>query len=236
VFTGLIEEIGEVIRVEERPEGRRIRIRAPRSAQDLRPGDSISINGVCQTVTALPEPGAIETVAVGETLRRTTFPGLRSGSQVNLERPLRVGDRLGGHWVNGHVDSVATILERSRSARDVAVRIDLPPRLSPYVVEKGSIAVDGVSLTVGRVEGASFTVHLIPETLSRTLFGSYRPGDRVNLEADILAKYVERALNRSAAGAEATPSREQDGAAWGSKPAGRILEAWHEENGDDTSG
>jgi riboflavin synthase len=228
VFTGLIEEIGEITRVQESPEGRRIRIRAPKVRSGLSRGDSLSVNGVCQTVAMLTEVASVEVVAVEETLRRTTLANLAPGGRVNLERPLRLGDRLGGHWVNGHVDGTAKIEEVGTRGRDFSFRIGLPSDLARYVVEKGSIAVDGVSLTVGRVEDRSFRVHVIPETRRETLFGSYRAGDQVNLEVDVLAKYVERILGSS--GADASSG-------WGSFTIRRTIEewaaeAWREEPGE----
>ncbi len=237
VFTGLIEELGEVTVAVDGPAGRRLRLRAPRVGPTLQPGASIAINGVCQTVTACLAPDEFEVVAVGETLRRTTFGALRPGQQVNLERPLRVGDRLDGHWVNGHVDGRGRILEIQREARDLSFRVGLPAGLDRFVVEKGSIAVDGVSLTVGEVDAGSCRVHIIPETRERTLFGTYRAGDEVNVEADILAKYAAKAL---AAGASAAPSLAEGGrrapdsagdapGSWGT-PARQVYEAW--ERGD----
>jgi riboflavin synthase len=154
-----------------------------------------------------PPPRWFEVIAIPETLARTTFSDLRPGSRVNLERPLRVGDRLGGHWVQGHVDATGSIEEVRTDGGDRAYAIAAPASLARYLVEKGSIAVDGVSLTIGTVHdtpgGARFWVHIIPETLRRTTFGAYRVGDRVNLEVDILAKYILRA-------------RELDGGASGS--------------------
>lgn len=195
MFTGLIEERGEILGVSDAPAGRRLRVRGPLVAADLVPGASIAISGVCQTVTGPPDAGTFEVVAVPETLRRTTLGSLRPGSPVNLERALRAGARLGGHWVNGHVDTTAAVEEIGRAGREYHFRVALPESIAPYVVEKGSIAVDGVSLTVGEVDAAGFRVYIIPETRARTLFELYRVGDRVNLEADILAKYVERALS-----------------------------------------
>ncbi len=246
MFTGLIEELGEIVRTTETPEGRRIAVRALQVREGLRTGDSVAINGACQTVTALPGSGVFEVLAVGETLRRTTLGSLRPGAKVNLERPLRVGDRLGGHWVNGHVDTTATVEEVLRSGDDLSVRIALPPAIARYAVEKGSIAVDGVSLTVGEVDAEAFHVHIIPETWHRTLFGSYRVGTVVNLEADILAKYVERALGAAPAGGRLDGTRGSDnrsGAAggprdpsgWSSDAARRIVESWGEESGDGTA-
>jgi riboflavin synthase len=194
MFTGLIEEIGEVRSVADQSAGRRILLRASAVMPGMARGDSVAVNGVCQTVAALIEPDSFAVIAVEETMRRTTFGSLRSGSRVNLERPLRLGDRLGGHWVNGHVDGTGRILETRRTGRDLGFCISTPPGLARYTVEKGSIAVDGVSLTLGEVNSRGFWVYIIPETRERTLFGRYRVGDSVNLEVDILAKYVERAL------------------------------------------
>lgn len=194
MFTGLIEELGEITGVADRPDGRRLRVRAARIGSTLAPGASVAISGACLTVTALPEPAQFEVTAVGETLRRTTLGSFRPGRRVNLERPLRAGDRLDGHWVTGHVDDKGRILEVRREGRDVSFRVSLPADLGRFVVEKGSIAVDGVSLTAGRVDAGSFRVYIIPETLDRTLFGTYRVGDEVNIEADILAKYAAKAL------------------------------------------
>lgn len=239
MFTGLIEELGEVTGVVDGTDGRGIRVRAARCAPALALGSSVAVSGVCQTVTGLPGPDEFEVMAVGETLRRTTFGSFRPGRRVNLELPLRVGDRLDGHWVNGHVDGTGRILEIRQGAREVSFRIGLPAGLGRFVVEKGSIAVDGVSLTVGEVDAGSFRVYIIPKTRELTLFGTYRTGDEVNVEADILAKYAAKAL---AAGGKAVEGPDAVGAAglggvaqadrlpgWG--PSAReVFEAW--ERGD----
>ena len=226
MFTGLIEEMGEVVRAVDEAGGRRLRVHAPRVARDLERGASVAINGVCQTVTTLPGPDQFEVLAVAETLRRTTIAGLAAGRHVNLELSLRAGDRLGGHWVNGHVDCTTTIEEMRRSGADARFLFGLPPVLARYVVEKGSIAVDGVSLTVGGVTPSTFEVFVIPETRARTLFGRYAVGDRVNLEADILAKYVEGAL-----GLDPLRDAPRAAAAWGSESARRVFEAWERGEG-----
>jgi riboflavin synthase len=216
--------MGEILRVTDGADGRRLRVRAPSLAAALRAGDSVAINGVCQTVSGPPRDGAFEVVAVAETLRRTTFGALGAGAPVHLEAALRVGDALGGHWVNGHVDARGEIREIRREGDDVAFVITLPPAIAPYVVEKGSIAVDGVSLTVGQVSAREFRVYIIPETRQRTLFGRYRVGDAVNLEADVLAKYVEKILlgrgGMSGAGGHRTDQSAAPDA------ARRILEEW----------
>jgi len=222
--------MGRIIGGFRQEAGRLLRVEAPRLAPSLSPGDSVAINGVCQTVVRLSAGGVFEVIAVGETLRRTTLGALAPGDPVNLELALRVGDRLGGHWVNGHVDSVSQVREIRRSGADLAVRIGLPEELARYVVVKGSIAIDGVSLTVGEVEAGSFTVYIIPETAGRTLFGKYRPGTRVNLEVDILAKYVERLLQVRGATARENPGTAgADGGSAGR--AAKILEGWSEERG-----
>lgn len=222
VFTGLIEELGTIEQAADEPGGRRIRVRAARTREDLVLGASIAINGACQTVVGLPAGDAFEVIAVEETLRRTTLARLRAGLPVNLERPLRVGDRLGGHWVSGHIDTTGAVLAIDDRGRDLAYRIELPEGIRGFVVEKGSIAIDGVSLTVGEVDERSFRVYIIPETRGRTLFSGYRVGDRVNLEADLLAKYVHRALGLSAGAHEAGGTRPRG---WGDA-ARRVLEAW----------
>jgi riboflavin synthase len=203
MFTGLVTEIGTIAQVREIPAGRLFRVRAPETARGMKPGDSVAVNGTCLTAESFPSPDVLEATAGGETLRRTTLGSLRLGSRVHLEPALRLGDRMGGHWVNGHVDVVAAVLSVRRLGNDACVELELPGALAPYVVEKGSIAVDGVSLTVGAVTARGFEVHIIPATEARTLFAEYRPGTRVNLEADIMAKYVERVLLVREGGARA---------------------------------
>jgi riboflavin synthase len=194
VFTGLIGELGRVRSVERSPEGARLRIEAG-VASELHEGDSVAVNGVCLTATEV-DSRAFAAEAMNETLARTSLGALDAGSSVNLELPLRAGDRLGGHLVQGHVDGLGTVVERLDDGFAVRIGIEPPEDLLRYVVQKGSIAVDGVSLTVADVDGRSFTVSLIPETLERTSLGSVEPGTTVNLEVDVLAKYVEKAVNR----------------------------------------
>ena len=202
MFTGIVEELGEVVSVEHLDGAARITVRGPRVTADARPGDSIAVNGTCLTVTGLS--GSEFTADVmAETLRRTGLGELAPGSPVNLERSLRVGDRLGGHMVQGHVDGVGTVTSRVSGERWDVVRITAPPGLARYLVEKGSVAVDGVSLTVSALGGGEaepwFEVSLIPATLAATTLGRVQPGTGVNLEADVIGKYVERMLRETTA-------------------------------------
>jgi len=200
MFTGIVEELGEVVHLAAGAESARITVRGPVVTADARRGASIAVNGICLTVVDLDGTPTDRFTAdvMLETLRRTSLAGLGAGTRVNLERPMPADGRFGGHVVQGHVDGVGTVLGRTPGDRWEVVRIGLPPALARYVVEKGSIAVDGVSLTVASVddgpEGSSFTVSLIPETLARTTLGLRAPGEPVNLEVDVLAKYVERML------------------------------------------
>jgi riboflavin synthase len=198
MFTGIVEELGEVVNVEHLAETARLTVRGALVTADIAHGDSIAVNGVCLTVTDTAESTFAADV-MAETLNRSALGALESGSPVNLERSLRVGDRLGGHMVQGHVDGVGTVISRVAGDRWDVVRIGVPPGLSRYLVEKGSVAVDGVSLTVsalgsGPGEQAWFEVSLIPTTLAVTTLGQIAPGGRVNLEADVIGKYVERML------------------------------------------
>jgi riboflavin synthase len=188
MFTGLVQELGTVAAVDEA----RLSVQAAVTG-DLREGDSVAVNGVCLTVAALTD-GTFTADVMPETLRRSSLGSLQEGSPVNLELPLRATDRLGGHFVQGHVDGIGTVGEAREEGTARVVRVEAEPDLLRYVVEKGSIAVDGVSLTVAALEEGAFTVSLIPETLQRTNLGGVSPGDRVNLEVDVLAKYVERLL------------------------------------------
>jgi riboflavin synthase len=188
MFTGLVQTLGTVVAA-----GERLVVEAP---VELGPGDSVAVNGVCLTAAQVDD-GRFEADVMKETLRRSSLGRLEAGAKVNLELPLRPSDRLGGHFVQGHVDGLGTVSEvadEGPNARRMA--IDTPPELLRYVVEKGSVAVDGVSLTVSAVNDAGFTVSLIPETLERTTLGQLWPGDRVNLEVDVVAKYVERLVAR----------------------------------------
>ena len=199
MFTGIVEELGEVTAVENLDDACRFRLRGPVVTEDAKHGDSIAVNGVCLTVVD-HEGDEFTADVMAETLKRSSLGALAVGSRVNLERPTAVGARLGGHIVQGHVDGTGTVLERTPSEHWELVRISLPADLARYVVEKGSITVDGISLTVVEAGPDYFTVSLIPTTLALTTLGIKQPGDPVNLEVDVIAKYVERLLgNRGAA-------------------------------------
>jgi riboflavin synthase len=197
VFTGIVEELGEVAGIEVAGDSARIRVRGPLVTAGAARGDSIAINGVCLTVTGTQD-GAFSADVMGETLNRTSLGALQPGAVVNLERPLRPDGRLGGHIVQGHVDGIGAIVARQPADASETVRISIPGDLARYVVLKGSVAVDGISLTVSGLGddagGAWFEVSLIPETLARTTLGRKEPGDVVNIEVDLIAKYVERLL------------------------------------------
>ena len=189
MFTGIVAELGEVAEIEYRGDAARLTIRG--STDDVSAGESIAVNGVCLTVTGVID-GTFTADVMGETLDRSALGALTAGAPVNLERSVRLADRLGGHLVQGHVDATGAIISRSPSAHWDQVRISLPAAIARYVVLKGSIAVDGVSLTVSALGEGWFEVSLIPETLKRTTLGTRQPGEMVNLEADVIAKYVER--------------------------------------------
>jgi len=195
MFTGIVEELGEVTALTDRGDSVRLTVRGPLVLDGARHGDSVAVNGVCLTV--VDSDGETFTADVmRETLDRSALGALAPGSPVNLERPMRLDGRLGGHLVQGHVDGTGRIEQRTASEHWEVVRISLPPDLERYVVHKGSITVDGVSLTVASVGPAEFTVSLIPTTLAMTTLGRKGVGDPVNLEVDVVAKYVERLLSR----------------------------------------
>jgi riboflavin synthase len=197
MFTGIVAELGEVAGIERRGDAAQLTIRG--STEGVSPGESIAVNGVCLTVTGLLD-GTFTADVMGETLDRSALGTLTTGAPVNLERSIRLADRLGGHLMQGHVDATGTIISRSPAEHWDLVRISLPASISRYVVHKGSIAVDGISLTVSAVgppgDDTWFEVSLIPETLKRTTMGARQPGETVNLEVDVIGKYVERLLNR----------------------------------------
>lgn len=209
MFTGIVEELGEVTAVERLADSSRFRVRGPLVTSDAGHGDSIAVNGVCLTVVETAD-GEFTADVMAETLARSGLGALDVGSRVNLERPMALGARLGGHLVQGHVDGTGTVLERVPGERWEIVRISLPAPLARYVVEKGSITVDGISLTVVEAAADSFTVSLIPATLALTTLGTKQPGEPVNLEVDVLAKYVERLLAHGAVpGPAAAPAAGQ---------------------------
>ncbi|HEY1276348.1 MAG TPA: riboflavin synthase [Thermoleophilaceae bacterium] len=196
MFTGLVADTGTVAALERTADGARLRVRTNLAAE-LSPGDSVAVNGVCLTAVETDDDG-FSADAMEETLRRSSLGPLTNGDRVNLELPLRATDRLGGHVVQGHVDGTGTIESLREDGFARVVRVEAAPDLLRYVVEKGSIAVDGVSLTVAEVNDDGFSVSLIPETLERTTFGAAAPGRIVNLEVDVLAKYVEKLSTRGA--------------------------------------
>jgi riboflavin synthase len=192
MFTGLIVDLGSVTALEQNGEGATLRI-GTRLASELEHGDSVAVNGVCLTATDVRD-GEFAAEAMTETLRRSALGGLKPGAKVNLELALRAEDRLGGHVVQGHVDSTGVVSETRGEGIARVLRIDSEPGVMRYLVEKGSIAVNGVSLTVSALHDDGFEISLIPETLQRTNLGEASVGDRVNLEVDVLAKHVERLL------------------------------------------
>jgi len=197
MFTGIVEELGETIAVDDLGDAAQLTVRGPQVTQDVANGDSIAVNGVCLTV-ASTSGDTFTADVMRETLNRSSLGALAPGTPVNLERSVRLADRLGGHLVQGHVDGTGTIISRTPAEHWDVVRIGLPPGppdLARYVVEKGSVAVDGISLTIVSVSATWFEVSLIPETLKRTTLGAKQPGETVNLEVDVIAKYVEKLLN-----------------------------------------
>lgn len=199
MFTGIITEIGTVERVERMGGGVRLAIRAPQSTAELRENDSVSVNGACQTVVTM-DGSVFRVEAVEETLLKTTLGELTKGSRVNLELPVRLSDRLGGHLVAGHVDCVGVLEEILTQSSSQLIRISYPRGFSRYLIPVGSIAVDGISLTVARLEGSIFTVSIIPHTLEHTTLGNAGKGTRVNLEFDMVGKYIERLVAEGKSG------------------------------------
>jgi riboflavin synthase len=195
VFTGIVEDLGEIVAVEEQVDAKRITIRSAVVTDDAKAGDSIAVNGVCLTVTKVTNDTFTADV-MRETLDRSSLSKAHANDRVNLERSVKLSDRLGGHLVQGHVDATGVIESRTVQQHWEVVRITLPPGIGRYVVEKGSITVDGTSLTVTEVTDDHFEVSLIPETLRRTTLGRKQRGDLVNLEVDVIAKYVERLVGK----------------------------------------
>jgi riboflavin synthase len=199
MFTGIIQEVGSIAAHERFGGGLRLAVRGPRVVRELAVNDSIAVNGVCQTVVALD--GEIFRVeAVEETLRKTTLGDLSAGTSVNLELLLRMSDRLGGHLVQGHVDCVGLIASVVKQSSSWLVTVQFPPEFRRYVIPVGSIAVDGISLTVAKLEGDLLTVSVIPHTLANTNLGGARSGEKVNLEYDLVGKYIERIVTAGTGG------------------------------------
>lgn len=195
MFTGLVQALAQIVEIHAEPPGKRLLVRAPEIAAAAKIGDSIAVNGCCLTVVAV-EGGNLAFEAGPETLSRTNLGELTAGSLVNLETSLAVGDRLGGHFVTGHVDGVGTVAACEKQGEWTTLWFGFPPGLSRQLVSKGSVAVDGVSLTLVDVEPDRFSVQLIPHTLAATTLGRRAVGDRVNLETDLLAKYVQKIVGR----------------------------------------
>jgi riboflavin synthase alpha subunit len=193
VFTGIVQEVGRVQSAEGGHDGVRLVVRAPETAGRTHVGDSVSVNGVCLTAVAV-EDGTVAFDAVPETLRRSSLARVEPGTAVNLEPALRAGEPLGGHVVQGHVDGVGRVRALHPEGNGRRLEVEAPPELARYLVEKGSIAVDGVSLTVASLDGDTVAIALVPHTLAATTLGELEPGHEVNLEVDVLAKYVERLL------------------------------------------
>lgn len=193
MFTGLVEGIGRISALQPLADGLRLSVTAPFDLAEVKLGDSIAVSGPCLTVVALTRHSLTVEVSP-ETLQRTNLAAKAVGAGVNLERALRLGDRLGGHIVSGHIDCVGEVVRLRRGARHLQLTVSLPPPWSRYVIEKGSIALDGVSLTVNTVQGNEFTVNIIPHTASQTTLEDLRLGDRLNVETDIIGKYVEKLL------------------------------------------
>ncbi|MCW2836569.1 MAG: riboflavin synthase, alpha subunit [Marmoricola sp.] len=195
MFTGIVEELGTVDTLEDQGDAIRLTVRGPLVTEDAKLGDSISVNGCCLTVATRGDASFTADV-MHETLAKTSLGALEPGTRVNLERAVTPATRLGGHIVQGHVDGTGTVVRRTPSEHWELVEVSLPAELERYLVPKGSITVDGISLTVVEVGGDSFSVSLIPETLARTTLGFKQPGDVVNLEVDVIAKYVEKMVNK----------------------------------------
>jgi riboflavin synthase len=207
MFTGIVEEVGLVRTIQRRTGYQRTSLEAKRVLADVAIGDSISIDGACHTVVEVGRQG-FSFESVSETLERTTLGRLKTGDRVNLERSLKLSDRLGGHLVAGHVDGMGRVQERRRWADNVVFRIGMPAELVPFVANKGSIAVDGISLTVVSAGARDFTVTVIPHTMEVTTIGERRVGDAVNLEVDMVARYLDRLIGRHASNGELATVRD----------------------------
>jgi riboflavin synthase len=197
MFTGIVEEVGRVTCIEQRGENRRITIAAENAPKELKPGHSVAVSGVCLTALDI-KPGAFCADLAPETWARTSFSRMQEGAQVNLELPMKADGRFGGHIVQGHVDGVGKliVLERIADSENWWLRIELPRDIEKYTVYKGSVCIEGISLTVANLEDSICTVAIIPHTVEMTNLNSLKPGDPVNLEADLIAKYVEKMMSR----------------------------------------
>jgi riboflavin synthase len=197
MFTGIIEEVGRIVSVEQHGENRRVTIAAEKTPKELKPGDSIAVSGVCLTAVDI-KPNSFCADLAPETWARTSFSRIHGGALVNLELPMKADGRFGGHIVQGHVDGVGKLisLERIAESDNWWLRIELPTEVEKYTVFKGSISIEGISLTVAKIEGKSCIIAIIPHTVEMTNLGSLKPGDPVNLEADLIAKYVEKMMSR----------------------------------------
>ena len=205
MFTGIIEEVGKVVKIEQRGENRRITIAAENTPKELKPGDSVAVSGVCLTALDI-KPKSFCADLAPETWARTSFSRMHEGALVNLELPMKADGRFGGHIVQGHVDGVGKLIELERIADSDNwwLRIELPSEIEKYTVFKGSISIEGISLTVAKLEENVCTVAIIPHTVEMTNLGSLKPGDLVNLEADLIAKYVEKMTKRDATASSLT--------------------------------
>ena len=199
MFTGIVEEVGRVNRIEQHGENRRITITATNTPKELKPGNSVAVSGVCLTALDI-KPGSFCADLAPETWGLTSFSRIHEGALVNLELPMKADGRFGGHIVQGHVDGVGKVIELERIANSENwwLRIELPPEIEKYTVYKGSISIEGISLTVAKLEDRTCTIAIIPHTVEMTNLNSLQPGDPVNLEADLIAKYVEKMMTREA--------------------------------------
>lgn len=200
MFTGIVEEVGRIARIEQHGENRRITIAAENAPKELKTGDSVSVSGVCLTALDI-KPGSFCADLAPETWARTSFSRIQEGASVNLELPMKADGRFGGHIVQGHVDAIGKLiaLERINESENFWLHLELPPDVEKYTVYKGSVCIEGISLTVAKLEDRTCTVAIIPHTVEMTNLNSLKPGDPVNLEADLIAKYVEKMMTSEAA-------------------------------------
>jgi riboflavin synthase len=208
MFTGIIEEVGRVADIAQRKGNRRLTVSASQLAKKLKTGDSIAVSGVCLTAVEIT-PKSFAADLADETWKRTSFSRIKKGAQVNLELPMRANGRFGGHIVQGHVDGIGKLLalDRIRGADDYWLRIEIPPQMARYVIFKGSLSIEGISLTVAKIEGTEVTAAIIPHTVKMTNLNSLKAGDPVNLEVDMVAKYVEKMMNGDAKASAITLER-----------------------------